>query len=318
MKVYDLIIIGAGPAGLSAGIYAGRARLDTLIIEKAQPGGQILQTTEIENYPGSLLEESGASLMSRMDEQTKKFGIEKVIDTVIDVSLDGKIKTVICERGSYQAKSVIIAGGVTARTIGCRGEDEFTGRGISRCGTCDAPFFKDLEVFVVGGGDAALEEAIYLTKFAKKVTVIHRRDELRAAKSIQEKAFKNEKISFMYNTVVKEIKGEGLIESMVLENTIDGNITEVKADPNDGTFGIFVSIGHKPATDIYQGKLELCEKGYIVTDEDMKTNVDGVFAAGDIREKNLRQVITAVSDGAIAAVQAGKYIEELETDNGKI
>lgn len=318
MKVYDLIIIGAGPAGLSAGIYAGRARLDTLIIEKAQVGGQILQTSEIENYPGSELEESGTSLISRMDEQTKKFGIKKVIDTVKDVSLDGKIKTVTCDGGSYQAKSVIIAGGVIARSIGCGGEDEFLGRGISHCGTCDAPFFKDLEVFVVGGGDAALEEATYLTKFAKKVTVIHRRKGLRAAKSVQEKAFKNEKIEFMYDTIVKEIKGDGLIESMTLENMKDGSITEIKADPNDGTFGIFVSIGYKPATEIYKGQLDLSEKGYIVTDKNMKTNIAGVFAAGDIREKNLRQVITAASDGAIAAVEAGKYIEELETGDGKI
>ena len=311
MKVYDLIIIGAGPAGLSAGIYAGRAKLDTLIIEKAQAGGQILQTSEIENYPGSVPEESGASLISRMDEQTKKFGIEKVIDIVKAVSLDGKIKTVTCDGGEYQAKTIIIAGGVTARSIDCGGEDEFLGRGVSRCGTCDAPFFKGLEVFVVGGGDAALEEATYLTKFASKVTVIHRRGELRAAKSVQEKAFKNEKIEFMYHTIVKEIKGDGLIESMTLENIKDGSITEIKADPNDGTFGIFISIGHNPATEIYQGKLELCEKGYIVTDEDMKTNIDGVFAAGDIREKNLRQVVTAASDGAIAAVEAGKYIEEI-------
>lgn len=310
MKVYDLIIIGAGPAGLSAGIYAGRAMLDTLIIEKAQAGGQIIQTTEIDNYPGSELEESGASLVRRMDEQTKKFGIEKVIDTVIDVSLDGDIKTVTCERESYQAKTIIIAGGVTARAIGCGGEDEFLGRGVSHCGTCDAPFFKDLEVFVVGGGDAALEEAIYLTRFAKKVTVIHRRRELRAAKSVQEKAFKNEKIEFMFDTVVKEIKGDGLIESMILENMRDRTITEIKANPEDGTFGIFVSIGYRPATEIYKGKVKLCEKGYIVTDEDMKTNVPGVFAAGDIREKNLRQVITAAADGAIAAVEAGKYLEE--------
>jgi thioredoxin reductase (NADPH) len=312
MKQYDLIIIGAGPAGLSAGIYAGRAMLNALIIEQGQDGGQILQTAEIENYPGSELEESGATLIDRMSAQVKKFGIEKVYDTVKEVSLEGKIKTVLCDRESYQAKTVIIAGGATAKPIGCIGEDEFRGRGISFCGTCDAPFFKGLHVYVVGGGDAALEEAIYLTKFARKVTIIHRRRVLRAAKSIQEKAFNNEKIDFMYHTVIKEVKGDGLLESMILENVKDGSITEIKADPNDGTFGIFVFIGYNPATEIYRGKLNLNEKGYIITDEDMKTNIEGVFAAGDIREKSLRQVITAAADGAIAAVQAGKYIEETE------
>ncbi len=310
MKVYDLIIIGAGPAGLSAGIYAGRAMLDTLIIEQGQEGGQILQTAEIENYPGSELEESGATLIDRMTAQITKFGIEKVYDTVKEVSLEGQVKTVLCDRGSYQAKTLIIAGGATAKPIGCVGEEEFLGRGISHCGTCDGPFFRGLEVFVVGGGDAALEEAIYLTKFAKKVTVLHRRRILRAARSIQEKAFKNEKIDFMYHTVIKEVRGDGLLESMTVTNVKDGSETEINADTNDGTFGIFVFIGYKPATELYQGKLELDEKGYIITDVDMKTNVKGVYAAGDIRQKSLRQVITAAADGAIAAVQAGKYIEE--------
>ena len=310
MKVYDLIIIGAGPAGLSAGIYAGRAMLDTLIIEQGQEGGQILQTAEIENYPGSELEESGATLIDRMTAQITKFGIEKVYDTVKEVSLEGQVKTILCERGSYQAKTLIIAGGATAKPIGCVGEEEFLGRGISHCGTCDGPFFRGLDVFVVGGGDAALEEAIYLTKFAKKVTVLHRRRILRAAKSIQERAFKNEKIDFMYHTVIKEVRGDGLLESMTVTNVKDGSETEINADPNDGTFGIFVFIGYKPATELYQEKLNLDEKGYIITDMDMKTNVNGVYAAGDIRQKSLRQVITAAADGAIAAVQAGKYIEE--------
>lgn len=312
MKVYDLIIIGAGPAGLSAGIYAGRALLDTLIIEQAQDGGQILQTAEIENYPGSDLEESGATLIDRMSAQVKKFGIEKIYDTVKEVSLEGKVKTVKCERGSYQAKTLIIAGGAAAKPIGCIGEEEYLGRGISHCGTCDAPFFKGLHVYVVGGGDAALEEAMYLAKFARKVTIVHRRRILRAAKSIQEKAFKHDKIDFMYHTVIKEVKGDGLLESMIVENVKDGTTTEIKADPNDGTFGIFVFIGYDPATELYQGKLNLNEKGYIITDADMRTNIEGIFAAGDIREKSLRQVVTAAADGAIAAVHAGKYIEEME------
>jgi thioredoxin reductase (NADPH) len=312
MKVYDLIIIGAGPAGLSAGIYAGRALLDTLVIEQMQDGGQILQTSEIENYPGSELQESGATLIDKMAAQVQKFGIEKVYDTVKDVSLEGKIKTIVCEKASYQAKTVIIAAGASIKTAGFAGEEIFLGRGISHCGTCDAPFFRGLEVYVVGGGDSALEEAVYLTKFARKVTVVHRREEFRAAKSIQDRALKNEKMNFIYNTVIKEVKGDGLIESMVLENVKDGTTTEIKADPNDGTFGIFLFIGYKPATELYKGKLDLSDMGYIKTCENMKTNIEGVFAAGDIREKSLRQVVTAAADGAIAAVQAEKYIEESE------
>lgn len=312
LKTYDVIIIGAGPAGLSAGIYAGRAMLDTLIIEQGPDGGQIVQTAEIENYPGSQLEESGPTLIDRMVAQAKKFGIEKVYDTVKEVSLDGKIKTVTGQRESYQAKTVIIAGGAKAKKIGCKGEEDYIGRGISYCGTCDAPFFRGLDVYVVGGGDAALEEAMYLTKFARQVTILHRRDVLRAAKSIQAKAFKTDKLKFLYHSVIKEVKGDGLLEAMVIENVKDGTVTEIKADPNDGTFGIFVFIGYSPATEIYQGKLNLSDKGYIITDEDMKTNIPGVFAAGDIREKSLRQVVTAAADGAIAAVQAEKYIEESE------
>jgi len=312
MKVYDLIIIGAGPAGLSAGIYAGRALLDAVIIEKGQDGGQILQTSEIENYPGSLEEESGATLIERMTEQAKKFGVEKIYDTEKEVKLNGDIKEIICDRGTYYSKTLIISGGASAKSIGCPGEEEFLGRGISHCATCDAPFFRGLEVFVIGGGDAALEEALYLTKFARKVTVVHRRRVLRAAKTVQEKAFNNPKISFMYHTIVKEIKGDGIIDQMILENVKDGTVTEIKADPNDGTFGIFVFIGYQPMTEMYQGKLAMTEKGYIITDENMKTNVPGVFAAGDIRDKSLRQVVTAAADGAIAAVQAEKYLEDVE------
>ncbi|MBP6491590.1 MAG: thioredoxin-disulfide reductase [Clostridia bacterium] len=312
MKVYDLIIIGAGPAGLSAGIYAGRAMLDTLIIEQGQDGGQIVQTAEIENYPGSDAVESGPTLVDKMIAQTQKFGIEKIYGTVTQVELEGKTKTVICDSGTFQAKTLIIAGGASIKPIGCIGEDTFLGRGLSHCATCDAPFFRGIEVYVVGGGDTALEEAGYLTKFARKVTVIHRRDEFRAAKSIQEKAFRNEKIHFLYNSVIKEIKGDGLIESMLVENVKDGTITEIKADPNDGTFGIFGFIGYKPATELYKDKLNINDAGYLITCENMKTNIDGVFAAGDIREKTLRQVVTAAADGAIAAVQAEKYIESLD------
>ena len=309
-KQYDIVIIGAGPAGLAAGLYAGRARMSTLIIEKEKDGGQIVQTAEIENYPGGLLEDSGPSLVARFAAQAEKFGCERVLDTVQKVELDGPVKKIVCNKETYEAKAVIIASGASPSHIGCPGEAEFTGKGVSYCATCDAAFFEDFEVYVVGGGDAAVEEAMYLTKFARKVTIIHRRDELRAAKSIQEKAFKNEKLAFMWNSVIKEIKGDGLVNSMIVENTKTGEQTEIVADEEDGIFGIFVFIGFKPATAVFEGKVNM-EKGYIVTDQEMRTNVPGVYAAGDCRVKDLRQVITAASDGAIAAWQAARYIDEM-------
>ena len=311
MKNYDLIIIGAGPAGLSAGLYAGRARLNTLIIEKQKNGGQIVITDEIENYPGCIEGETGPSLIDRMVKQTEKFGVDHVFDTVTDMDLTGDVKTVKCLHEEYSAKAVIIAAGANPVNIGCPGEKEFSGKGVSYCATCDAAFFEDFEVYVVGGGDAAVEEAMYLTKFARKVTIIHRRNELRAAKSIQDKAFANPKIDFMWDTVVEEINGDGIVESMVVKNVKTGELTEVFADEDDGTFGIFVFIGFRPNTEVFKGHVEMDEKGYILTDPDMHTNVPGVFAAGDIRQKSLRQVVTACADGAIAAVQAGKYIEEM-------
>ena len=310
-KLYDVVIIGGGPAGLSAALYAGRARLSTLMIEKAKEGGQIIQTAEIENYPGSMEEESGPTLIDRMSAQVKRFGAERVIDTIEELDLKGSVKTVTGKNGTYRAKTVIIATGASPVLIGCPGEKELTSKGVSYCATCDGAFFEDFEVFVVGGGDSAVEEAMYLTKFARKVTIIHRRDQLRAAKSIQEKAFANPKIDFMWNSVVKELKGEGLLESMVVENVKTGEQREIFADEEDGTFGVFVFVGFKPASQIFEDKVAM-EKGYIVTDADMRTNVAGVYAAGDIRKKSLRQVVTAAADGAIAAVQAGKYIEEHE------
>ena len=310
-KLYDVVIIGGGPAGLSAALYAGRARLSTLIIEKDKEGGQIVQTAEIENYPGGLEEESGPTLIDRMSRQADKFGVEKVLDTIEDMELEGKEKSLKGKKETYRAKTVIIAAGASPVPIGCPGEKEFTGKGVSYCATCDAAFFEDFEVFVVGGGDSAVEEALYLTKFARKVTIIHRRDALRAAKSIQEKAFANKKVEFMWDSVVKELKGDGLLESMVVENVKTKELTEVTADEEDGTFGVFVFIGFKPQSAVFEGKVEM-ENGYIVTDADMKTNVEGVYAAGDIRVKSLRQVVTAAADGAIAAVQAGKYIEANE------
>lgn len=312
MRAYDVVIIGAGPAGLAAGLYAGRARLNTLIVEREKDGGQIVITNEIENYPGCVEEETGPSLIERMVKQTRDFGVEKVLDTIVDVSLDGDIKILKGQHDTYSAKAVIIATGAHPVPIGCKGEREFSGKGVSYCATCDAAFFEDFEVYVVGGGDSAVEEALYLTKFARKVTIIHRRDELRAAKSIQEKAFANDKIAFLWDCVVEEISGDGLVESMTVKNTKTGQTTEIRADEEDGTFGIFVFIGFQPNSALFKGKVAMNERGYIVTDPDMKTNIPGVFAAGDIREKSLRQVVTAAADGAIAAVQAGKYIEAQE------
>ena len=307
--IYDVVIIGAGPAGLAAGLYASRARISTLIIEKDSAGGQIATTDEVANYPGSIANASGPSLIARMVEQSDEFGAKRVSDTIKSVELDGEIKILKGVKEEYQARTVIIATGAVPKLIGCPGEKELTGRGVSYCATCDAAFFEDLEVFVVGGGDSAVEEAMYLTKFARKVTIVHRRDELRAAKSIQEKAFKNEKMNFMWDSVITEVKGDGMLESMIVKNVKTGEEREILADEDDGAFGIFVFIGYDPATSLFDGMVNM-EDGYIITDDNMKTNIPGVFAAGDNRVKSLRQVVTATADGAIAAVQAEKYINE--------
>jgi thioredoxin reductase (NADPH) len=311
-KIYDVIVLGAGPAGLTAGLYSGRARLSTLVIEKGQDGGQIAITNEIENYPGQVEGDSGPSLIARMTKQCEHFGVERVSDMIKEVQLTGPVKKLIGVKGEYEAKCVIIATGAFPRPIGCKNEGKFVGKGISFCATCDASFFQDLEVYVVGGGDAAVEEAMYLTKFARKVTVIHRRDELRAAKSIQEKAFKNEKLHFMWNTVVDEVDGEDdILSKMIVKNTKTGELTTIEADEDDGLFGLFGFIGLLPKSDLFEGVIDM-DKGYIKTDDNMHTNVEGVYAAGDIRVKSLRQVVTAAADGAIAAMQAEKYIANLE------
>ena len=310
-KLYDVIVIGGGPAGLSAALYAGRARLSTLVIEKKKEGGQIALTSEVENYPGCVDGESGPSLIDRMHKQVLHFGADVVYDEIESVVLEGSIKQLKGKKDLYKAKAVIIATGASSRPIGCPGEKEFTGKGVSYCATCDGSFFEDFDIYVVGGGDTAVEEAMYLTKFGRSVTIIHRRDELRAAKSIQDKAFKNPKIKFMWDTVVKELRGDGILNTMVVESVKTGEQTTIEADEEDMTFGVFGFIGYVPKTDIFKDILTL-DKGYIVTDENMKTNIDGVFAAGDVRVKSLRQVVTAAADGAIAAVQAEKYIESLE------
>lgn len=308
-NLYDIVIIGAGPAGLSAGLYAARAKMKTLIIEKSKEGGQIVITHEVANYPGSVENATGPSLIQRMIDQSDEFGAERIKDNIIDVELESDIKVLKGQNGEYRAKSVIIATGASPKYIGCPGEKKLTSKGVSYCATCDADFFEDLEVFVVGGGDSAVEEAMYLTKFAKKVTIVHRRDALRAAKSIQEKAFQNPKIAFRWNSVIEEIKGDGIVESVIFKDTKTGEFEEYFADEEDGTFGVFVFIGYTPISEIFKGKLNMDESGYIIANEDMTTNIDGVFAAGDVRVKSLRQVITAAADGAIAAVMAERYIE---------
>lgn len=312
-KMYDVIILGAGPAGLAAGLYAGRSRMNALLIEKGQDGGQIATTNEIENYPGQIVdeEESGPSLIARMSKQVEKFGCERISDVVQSVELTGDVKKVVCAGGEYEAKTIILATGAHSRPIGCKNEGQYVGKGISFCATCDANFFEDFEVYVVGGGDSAVEEAMYLTNFARKVTIIHRRDELRAAKSIQEKAFANPKMNFMWDSVVEEVGGEGMLGWMDVRNVKTDEITRIEADEDDGIFGLFGFIGFLPNTELFEGQIEL-ENDYILTDDNMATNVPGVFAAGDLRKKSLRQVVTAAADGAIAATQALKYIEHAE------
>jgi thioredoxin reductase (NADPH) len=304
-NIYDVIIIGGGPAGLSSVIYARRADMSVLLIEKGILGGQIFQTSEIENYPGGVKGESGAEFCDRMAKQAESFSYEKVTDTVTDVDFDGLVKTIKCQNGEYKAKAVIIATGTEHVTLGVPGEFEYAGRGVSYCATCDAPFFRGLDVFVVGGGDAAVEEALHVAKFARKVTIIHRRDQLRAAKNIQKKAFETENVEFMMDSVIKEIKGGDLLSSIVVENVKTGEFKEIEAKEEDGTFGLFIFVGLKPITEMFEGKVQM-ENGYIITDENMKTNVNGVYAAGDVRKKSLRQVVTAASDGAIAAVEIEK------------
>ncbi|WP_099320607.1 thioredoxin-disulfide reductase [Anaerococcus sp. Marseille-P3625] len=305
--MYDLIILGAGPAGLSAGLYAGRAKLNCLIIEKAVPGGQISSTAYVENYPGSMEDPTGMALAERMREQASEYC--KILSAnVTKVELEGKVKKIHTKDGSiYEAKAVIIATGASHRNLDVKGEKEFASRGVSYCATCDGPFFTDLDIFVVGGGDSALEEALHLTKFAKSVTIIHRRDSFRASKIVVDKCENNEKIKFQYDSVIKEIKGDNQAKSIIIENVKTGEEKELKSDDNQ-PIGVFIFIGYLPQTEIFQDQIEM-ENGYIKTDEDMKTNIEGVFAVGDTRVKKVRQMVTATSDGCIAAVIANRYLE---------
>jgi len=309
-NLYDVIIVGGGPAGLAAGIYAGRGLLKTLIIERTKHGGQAAITNEIDNYPGADLEETGPSLIEKMVKQAERFAVEFVTDDITEAELEGDVKTLKSDKGTYKAKAVIIASGAFPRMLGCKGEKELTGKGVSYCATCDAAFFEELEVYVVGGGDSAVQEALFIARFARKLTIIQDLPELTAAKSLQQKVLNDPKFSFVYNSLVEELKGDdGLLDTIIVKNKQTGEVTEFKADEEDGTFGLFVFIGLIPRTEIFEGKVHM-DRGYIPTDENMRTNIPGVYAVGDCRIKPLRQVVTAAADGAIAAMDVEKLLSE--------
>jgi thioredoxin reductase (NADPH) len=302
-KVTDVIVIGAGPSGLSASLYAGRAKLSTIVIEKGVPGGLAATTHWIENYPGFPEGISGSDLMQKMVEQVERFGSEFVYSSVNSVSTDNKSYfSVASDSGVFTSKAVIISTGTNPLNLDVPGEDRLRGLGVSYCATCDGPFFRGKDLLVIGGGDSAIAEALFLTRFASKVTVVHRRDQLRAAKSIQDHAFNNPKIEFRWDSVVNEILGEAKVEGAVLKDVRTGRVESIKTD------GIFVAIGSRPDTGFIKVKVDKDERGYILTDERMRTPTLGLFAAGDVRAKSLRQVVTAVSDGAIAAVEAEQYL----------
>lgn len=306
-NIYDLLIIGGGPAGLSAGLYAGRARLKTLIIEKEHTGGQIASTAEVVNYPG-IIKTTGPDLTNQMRIQSENFGVKFQTADVIGVDLEGEIKTVKTSSGDIQGRAVIIATGASPRKLGFPGEIEYGGRGVAYCSTCDGEFFKDLEVLVIGAGYAAAEEAIYLTRFAKKVIIIAREPEFTCAKSIGDKVKANKNIEIRFNTEVVEAVGDDVLRSVKLINNVTNERSEYFPPKEDGTFGIFVFVGYQPQTDVFKGKIDMDRWGYILTDENMQTNIKGVYAAGDLRPKMLRQVVTAVADGAIAATDAERYV----------
>jgi len=308
-KIYDLIIIGGGCAGLSAGIYAGRAKLDTLLIERDHPGGQTSNTNEIANYPG-VRKITGPQLMQEMQAQMQDFAVSIMQKDIQKVDFSGDVKYLYTADGEYKTRAVVIATGATPKKIGFPGEGEFTGKGIGYCATCDGEFFSGLDIFVIGGGYVAAEEAVYLTRYGKTVTIVMRGKDFSCAKSIADRAKEHPKIKVMYNTVVKEVQGTDFLEKVVFFNTKEEKEVVYEADLTDKTFGLFVFAGYQPATSIFKDQITLDAAGYIPTDELMQTNVPGVYAAGDLRSKSLRQIVTAVADGAIAATAAEKYIAQ--------
>ena len=303
---FDTVILGGGPAGLSAGIYASRGAVSTAVVDINMFGGQPSNYLELENYPG-FSTVGGYDLMEKFEEHADKFGVQKFpMQEFVSIDLQASPKVIKTTDNEFLAKTVIIATGAQPMKLGVPGEKEFVGRGVSYCAVCDGAFYRDKIVAVVGGGNAAVEEAMYLTKFAQKVYLIHRRDELRADKIVQERAFKNEKLEFVWDTVVLEVKGHDLVESLTIKNVKTDEVSELSVN------GVFPYIGMTPNVEFFSGQLEQDARGFIVTDETMQTSVEGVFAAGDVRKTPLRQVITAAADGAVSAVYAVKYLEALK------
>ena len=304
-RTYQLIIIGGGPAGLSAGLYASRSKLDTLLIEKAGLGGQILNAEMVENYPGFPQGISGSELGALIAQQATKYGLPTAFAEVQGIEIRGAEKIVGTSEGKYRAKAVIIAGGSEYSKLGVPGEEEFTGRGVSYCAMCDGAFFRDQVVAVVGGGNAALNDALFLTRFATKVIVIHRRDQLRATKILQERAFANPRINFLWDTVVESITGDKLVRGIRLRNVKTGKKSSL------GVSGVFIAVGLRPNTGYLKGLLALDEGGFIPVNNQMETEVPGVFAAGDIRAGSIRQVVSAAGDGATAAIVAERFLSSV-------
>ena len=305
-KNYEIVIVGGGPGGLTAGLYGARANRKTVMIEKYMPGGQIANTHEVEDYPGFDLI-SGPELSMKMTEHAKRFGLEVVSDEVTEIYTDGDDRMVACASGDlYRAKAVIISTGGSPTKLKVPGEEEFSGRGVSYCAICDGAFFKDEVIAVAGGGDAAVEEGLFLTKFGKKVILIHRRDELRAQKIIQERAFKNPKMEFIWDSVVESINGDDKVRTLTIKNVKTGEKSTLDVG------AIFIFIGFVPNSNIVREKLDKDAGGYIITNDRMETSIKGIYACGDVRSQLVRQITNAVGDGTTAAVAAEKYIEELE------
>lgn len=302
---YDVIIIGGGPAGLSAGLYSARALKKTLIIEQAAVGGQIMDTSEVQNLPGSVEDTSSFAIASRMEAQVREFGATIVMEEVVDVDLSGEWKLVRTTGNEYRARAIIIATGSHPRKLGAPGEESFVGRGVGYCATCDGAFYTGLPVYVIGGGDSAFDEGLFLSTIASKVTIVYRGDTPRAAKLLQERVANKDNMEVILNTNIVDLSGDAVLNRMVLENSKTGEKTVVEGD-----FGVFIFAGYQPNTQLFEDKLVL-DRGYIGSDESTETEIPGVFAAGDVRRKSTRQVVTAIADGAVAAIAAGKYVDEL-------
>lgn len=303
MKEHDVIIIGGGPAGLTAGLYAARSRLDVLLLEKLMPGGQAVTTSLVENYPGFEEGISGPDLMIRMDQQARKFGLNVEIAQVERVALDDGKKKIFADGKEYSVRALIVASGAQPRLLGVPGEKELKGKGVSYCATCDGAFFREKRVAVVGGGDSAVEEAVYLTKFAEKVFIIHRRDQLRAAKLVQERALQNDKVEVLWDSVVTRINGEQLVQSMNVKNVKTGQESQLDVT------GVFMYVGVIPNSDFFDFPIDRDAGGFLITDQNMQTTVEGIYAAGDVRSKPFRQIVNATGEGAMAAFSAEKFLE---------